>query len=288
MKSEERHQLLTNDLGVVTTKTAGFLERHSGTTIAVACGTLLVAAIGFWWTAGSVADNSAGWALLDSAKNIDDFGNIVDKFKGKPPAQWAQLQIAEKNLQSALPLMFSNRELALTDLKSAREGFDALVQDKTVQSTIRERSLWGLALCLESGCDGDTSKPIAAFNHLLEEFPSSIFKPVAEQRLAALKQKDAADFYAWFSKETPKPPEVRPRDFKTDGVELPAPANPADEKDDDTEKAPASPKAEEKEEKTPAATDPAPATPEPAKPVEGEKTNATDAPKADDKPIEKN
>lgn len=298
MKSEERHQLLTNDLSVVTTKTVGFFERHLGTAIAVVCGVLLVAAFGFWWTRATGYENAEGWTRLDTATNEEELGAVVDKYRGKPPGQWAQLRIAEKNLQNAMPLMFSNRELALTDLKRARqEGFEPLLQDKSIAPTIRERCLWGLALCLETACDGDTSKPIEAYQRLLDEVPDTIFKTVAEERLAALKKGDAKEFYAWFSKESPKPPEARPRDFNPNGVTLPSPSGSEDEEDDEdmAPKPPVSPeipsavKPEGSSEKSPDSTKPAEnkvesdKAPDPVKPAEGEKPPAADVPKANEK-----
>ena len=204
MKSEERHQLLTNDLGVVTNKTASFLEKHLGTAIAVLCAALVVGAIGFWWTRSSEVDNSAAWKELDDARTLDDFGKVVDRYKGKLPAQWAQLLYAEKTLQTALPLLFTNRELAVTDLKSARDDFEKVLNEKSSSASIRERALWGIAQCLEATCDGDTSKPIEAYDRLLKDYPETMFKLVAEERVTALKRKDASEFYTWFSKENPK------------------------------------------------------------------------------------
>ena len=216
MKSEERHQLLTNDLGVVTERTVGFFEQHLMTIISSACAALLVAALGFWWTRSTETDVEAGWTLLDSAQNLEEFGNVVDKFKDKPAGQWAQLIVSETNLKTALPLMFTNRDIALTDIKSAREGFEKLLQEKTASPHIRERALWGLALCLETTSDGTTTKAIEAYERLLAEYPDTIFKVVAEDRVSTLKKDGAKDFYAWFSKESPKPPEARPRDFKNE------------------------------------------------------------------------
>jgi hypothetical protein len=236
MKSEERHQLLQNDLQVVTTRTVGFFEshvqRHVPTMIAVLCGVLLCFGVVTWWNQSSQSENAAGWTKLDSANSLEEFGDVVDKFKGKPPGQWAQLQIAEKTLQSAMPLMFTDRDIAVADLKRSREGFDSLLQDKSVPPVIRERALWGLALTLETGCNGDTSKPIEAYERLLSDFPDSIFKTVAEERIRSLKKPSSREFYTWFSKENPKPPEPSPRDYKTDGMRIPGINMPGDEPDD--------------------------------------------------------
>jgi hypothetical protein len=223
MKSEERHQLLTNDLGVATKKVANYLEGHVGTIIGSVVGVIVVAIIALWWSSVSENANTGGWTLLYSAMNspsqrrgfenvfpAEEYGNVVDKFKGKPPAHWAQLQIAENNLRTALPLMFKDREIATTDLRKAREAFDELLGDSSVSGDVRERARWGLGQCLEAMCDGDTSKPIDAYNQLLKQFPSSIFKQVAEDRITALKKPGAKEFYSWFSKERPMRAELNP------------------------------------------------------------------------------
>lgn len=307
MKSEERHQLLTNDLGVVTNKTASFLERHLGTAIAVVCAVLVFGGIGYWFTRSSEADNAAAWKELDEARTLDDFGKVVDRFKGKLPAQWAQLVYAEKTLQTALPLMFSNRELAVTDLKSARGDFEKLLQEKSAPAPIRERALWGIAQSLEATCEGDTAKPVEAYEQLLKDYPTTMFKLVAEERVAALKRKDAAEFYTWFSKENPKPPEVRPFDIKPDGAKTPA----ADEKKDAAAATtPADPKANEPKADEPKAesketelpkleesakpaepekpAEPAKPAEEPAKPAEGEQPKPAEPAKDGEKVPEKN
>ena len=130
--------------------------------------------------------------------------------------------------------MFTNRELALTDLKSARQGFESLLQEKGVTPSIRERALWGLALCLESTCDGNTTKAIEAYEKLLSDFPETIFKAVADDRIASLKKEGSKEFYTWFSKENPKPPEARPQDFKNDGKNPLEGSNSKEESDDAT------------------------------------------------------
>lgn len=304
MKSEERHQLLQNDLQVVTTRTVGFFEsyvqRHVPTMIAVLFGVLLFIGLATWWNQASQSESAAGWTMLESAtatNSLEEFGGVVDKFKGKPPGQWAQLQIAEKTLQSAMPLMFTNRDIAVADLKRSREGFDSLLQDKSVPPVIRERALWGLALTLETGCDGDTAKPIEAYERLLSDFPDSIFKTVAEERIRSLKKPSTREFYTWFSKENPKPPEASPRDYKTDGMRIPGIDMPGMEPDDFK---PNLPSPGDKSDAAPEGTeikngeakpDDKPATEKsatPDKPVEDGQQPAKEPQNSTDKPAEKN
>lgn len=298
MKSEERHQLMQNDLQVVTNRTVGFAERHLGTVIAVVCVVAVIGVVALVWSNTTDTSNEAGWTSLDTAKNLEDLGDVADKYKGKPPGQWAQLQISEKTLQTAMPLMFTSREIALADLKRAREGFESLLKDTGSSPLIRERSLWGLALCLETGCDGDVTKPVEAYQRLITEFAETPFKKVAEQRIQALKRGDSADFYAWFSKENPKPPEIRPRD----GASRFNPLAPSDDPFEDNSKGGVDFKSEvedklkkDQPEQKPDGDKPVekveegkgPDAPDAGKPAEGEKPPATDAPKDGDKPADK-
>lgn len=279
MKSEERHQLLTNDLEAATTKTAGFVEQHAATVIAVVVAIVLLIGIIVWQTQSSESAHAAGWQSLQDARTLEDYGRVVDEFKGTPPAHWAKLQIAEKTLQNALPLMFTNRELALTDLKSAREAFDSLIQEGNVASTIRERALWGVAQVLEATSDGDTSKAVEAYSRLIREHPKTIFLTVADERIAALKKKEAGEFYTWFSKENPKPPEARPRDIQfnpagsgtNESIEIPGAGS--------IPKVQVKP-AEETKPEQPAATEEKPKTEDKAE------APKTDAPAATDKPAD--
>ena len=289
MNSEERHQLQTNDLGVVAERTVGFFERHMGTILGAACAALLALAVGYWWTQSVETGAESGWTLLNSAQSIDDYGAVIDKFKGEPAAHWALLIVSETNLKTALPTMFKDRAIAITDIKSAQKGFESLREEKKVDPAIRERALWGLALCLETMCDGNIENPIKAYEALTNEFPDSIFKQVAGDRIASLKKEGSKDFYAWFSKENPKPPEARPRDFKPEG------AGPADfsgvkegsgEASLSTPKSPKDKPAAQKDEPVKEAVDPVKEVVDEAKPVEEKVPVEEKAPVEEVKPTE--
>ncbi|MEK6259415.1 MAG: tetratricopeptide repeat protein [Planctomycetota bacterium] len=212
MKSEERHRLRENELEHVVKTTGSVLERHATTIVAVVCGVMLVAAVVIWWMRQTTATSSTAWTLLENAQSVDDFGSIAEKYKNTPAGDWARLRESEANLRSGGEVLFSDRDLANTDLKRAREGFEQLLASSSTSPIIRERAIWGLARCLESTSDGDTTKAIEAYQRLLNDFPETIYKPFAEDRIAALKTGGTKEFYAWFSKQNPKPADIRPKD----------------------------------------------------------------------------
>ena len=288
MKSEERHRLQVNELGRVVQTTGSVLERHATTIVAVVCGLMLVAAAVIWWSRQTTATNSAAWTLLENAKNVDDFGTIADTYKNTPAGDWAKLRGSESYLQSGAGNLFTDRDLANTDFKRAREGFEQLVAAIGTGPIIRERAVWGLARCLESTSDSDTTKAIEAYQRLLNEFPETMYKPFAEERIASLKTGGTKEFYAWFSKQNPKPTDIHPKDgANTGGLDMLIP--PGAGEGEETTTPPAS-KSDDAANET-KATNEAPAdatkvesTPDKSDETKPEKKPGSDEPKSDAKP----
>lgn len=210
MKSEERHHLHENELGKIAVRTQNVLEKY-GILIVAAFGLALVllVAVG-WWMASSRAALAAHWSELAAAGTTEEYGAVADKLKGTPPGFWARLREAELVLDEALPKMFSDRQAGLADLKRSESAFQQVVDaGSAAPAEVRERALFGLARVLETQSDSDTGPAIKAYQRLANEFPDSIYKPYSEQRVAALESGGAKDFYGWFAKQNPKPPEFR-------------------------------------------------------------------------------
>ena len=229
MNTEERQRLKTNELGQTVQEVGHRLEPYATKIVAGVCGLLLVAAAVTWWSRQSSATSVKAWTKLESAENEKDFGEVADDFKGTVAGRWAKLRESELYLQTGLPLLFTDRESALADLKKAREGFEAAAVNTPAEPAIQERALWGLAQTLEATSDGDTTKAVEAYERLLKELPETFYKVHAEQRVASLKTGGSKDFYAWFAKQNPKPADVRPKDgLKGDLDSMLPPASPKD------------------------------------------------------------
>lgn len=213
MNTEERHQLQSNELGHWIQGFGHRLEEHASKIVLAICAFLIIGGGITWWSRQVSSTTVSAWTLLESARSIDDFSTVADeeKYKNTPASRWAKLRVAEMYLQTGMSTTFTNRELALSDLKHAKEGFEQLLGEK-VDLIIRERALWGLALTLETISDGDTTKALEAYKQLLNDVPDTIYKLIAEQRVTDLKTGGAKEFYSWFSKQNPKPEESRPKD----------------------------------------------------------------------------
>lgn len=287
MKSEHRHELQRNDLGQIALQAKPWLEQY-GMQLLGGIVVALVAVVGWLiWSSQPPADAEA-WNKLNTAQTVDDFGAIADKAPDSLAGAWARLRMAELNLEEGMMKAFTDRELALKDLKRAHEDFDQVLSGKvSLTDGMRQRALLGLARCLEVTSDGSTEPAIEVYQKLTTGSPASIYSKAAEERIKELKTGGAKEFYAWFHKQTPKPPDFsRPRDGHggldlPPGMQLPPglnfPPPPTKSADDKTsEKEPdgaAKPEGDAKPEgeaKPAESTKPEEAKPEPATKPEGD------------------
>lgn len=191
-----------------------WFDQYGNLATGVVCVAMIVGAITYSYNRTSSTRSENAWASFSQARSAEDFANIADSYDGSEVGGWARLSEGERLLDSGMALMFSDRPAALGDLKRADEAFRKVLSGRA-NAIARERALWGLAKSTEAKSDGDTTNAVAAFNKLITEFPNSTYKSIAEQRIEALKSDSGKEFYAWFHKQNPKPPDVKK---PTDGL----------------------------------------------------------------------
>jgi len=204
MKSEHRHELKTNELGRLAMQAKPFLEQHSNGIIAGACVVAAGLALAAFFAFRTSPDAKA-WSRLYAAGNAEDFASVADDFETRQVGAWARLLGTNQLYQSGVQKMFSDRVAADSDLKKAREGFEGLLGDKQTDSYVRERALFGLARTLEATSGQNVDEAIDVYNQLLNDFPETSYKPIAERQIAALQTGESKEFYAWFQQQKPKP-----------------------------------------------------------------------------------
>lgn len=225
MKAEERHRLHENDLqrlaDTARLRSQPFLERYGMTILFALAAVIILAAVAIWWVRSSKTTDAPGWSSLNMAlgnpeSTGEDFANIADsdEFSGTAPAKWARLLEAEARLDSGIEQMFTDRAAANQELAAARKAFEALSEGTAVSPEHAVRVQFGQAKILEVTSDGDLQPAIDKYNAVVKDFPGTVYEQVANERIEALNQPDAKAFYAWFSKQTPKPadPLQRPED----------------------------------------------------------------------------
>jgi len=224
MKSEHRHDLKTNELERIASDWGHASERYvqTHTNLLVAAAVVLVAvAIGvIYWRMSSGSYDRQGWRALSDAESTADYGTVADKYAGTKVAPWARLREGEAELSSGIRLLFTNRDAGRSDLKKAEENLEKLIGDKNAPPEVVERALFGLARCRESlpekkaGTSTINDPAIETYERLLKEFPDTVYKQLAESRIAALRTGSAQDFNAWFENQNPKPADrAMPKDL---------------------------------------------------------------------------
>lgn len=205
MKSEERHQLQTNELGTAAEKLREFVEEH-GQNILIGIVAVAVVAGGLlWWISSSRTESQRGWAEIMAAQSAEDYAAAADKFAGTEVGAWARLKQAESLLATGIQESFTHRSSAVSDLKEAKESFSMLTDGSGIPGEVQERALYGLARTQETISGKDTADAIKTYEQLVRQFPQTVYKDEAESRIEQLKKEPAQEFYAWFQEQDPKP-----------------------------------------------------------------------------------
>lgn len=217
MKTEHRHELKANDLQKVAVKVETFYERHAATIQWGVIGVAFLLACGIYYWRTTAAVDAAAWNELSQSQSAEDFAQVASNFSGSKAASWAKLREANSYLEVGLRDAFENREKANTDLKKAKDILASLSKTGGPRE-FRQQVLFAYARSLEMTSDGDLKPAIEAYENLIKEIPDAAFKQEAERRIAALSKPSAKEFYAFFSKQNPKPPEPpKPNDSKAGG-----------------------------------------------------------------------
>ena len=84
MKTEDHQGLQTNRFGQAIQRMGHQLEEHATKIVIGICAILVVSAGVIWWSRQTSASTMAAWTLLESASTVEQYGDIVDKYKGTP------------------------------------------------------------------------------------------------------------------------------------------------------------------------------------------------------------
>lgn len=217
MKSEHRHELQTNELGRVADKVAhdfgGFFEQYGNRIMIGICVVSVVASLIIYKVRSNYSSEAAAWRDLAVSRKPEDFKEVWETHPGTHAALWARVHEGESRLSEGIQSLFTNVESGTKQLKEAREALQSVLDQKGAPPEIRERAQFALARAIEASSEGSEGDAVKAYEALLREFPTTIYKKDAESRIVALNAGSGQEFYAWFAKyQRPKASEKRPQD----------------------------------------------------------------------------
>ena len=207
--STQQNDVPDNELAALISRVGPFFEEHGNKLLLGLSAILLVAAAWIYFSKSSAAAKSAGWSEMNSASSAEDFHNIAEAYPDASVGNWARLSEADTLYRNGVQLTFSDRASSRTELEKAAQTYDQLLAASGVPDLIRRKALFGKAQCIETMVDGDTSKAVTAWKTLVTEFPESTLAAYAEERIADLAKPETVAFYSWFSKQDPKPSDIK-------------------------------------------------------------------------------
>ena len=180
----------------------------NGTFMIYGLAAVLAVAAAIVWARRQPPENAGISALWMDARAPEDYQNIADKYEGTELGNLARLKQADALLNSASGKMFTDRSAANLELDQAEAALKRLEDADSMDETVRERVLLGLARLTEVRCDGTEESVKAAsdaWQAVLNQNQASIARDLVENRIAELKKPETASFYAWFHKLDPTP-----------------------------------------------------------------------------------
>ena len=197
-----------NELAHFAEKALPFLEEHGNKILLGLAAVLLIVAAGIFVSRSSTASSAAGWTQMAAASSAGEYATIAEDFEGSSVGNWARLVEGDSYLQSGIQLLFTDRDASQGELEQALQTYEKLLNTSGISDVVREKAMFGRAQAVEARSDGDTEEAIAAYKALLDAYPESGFKIVAEQRVESLEREETKEFYAWFHQQNPEPPDL--------------------------------------------------------------------------------
>ncbi|MFQ5731847.1 MAG: tol-pal system YbgF family protein [Planctomycetaceae bacterium] len=221
MKSDHRRELHANELERLTENIGRFFEKY-GMQVLIGLVAAVLIGIGiYWFVTTYYGGDTQGTLELVNATTADDFQNIADNpdradWKARP---LALLSAAQRRLRDGNRYYFTGRKAGRKELKAAEANIRKVLEVPDLSLADRERALYLHATAIESLCDSDTTPAVAAYQKLLSEFPKSLYKEVAEERIKRLKDPLTEQFYAFLAGDDRRPADRKmPQDDIHKGV----------------------------------------------------------------------
>ena len=173
--------------------------------IAVLVGAVVLGLIA-WGFYRSDQSNQRSFATLQL---LTGNGDVTTEYPDTPAAAWAVLYQGNKDLQTGIDALYSDRSDAETMLTQAKESFNTAL-GQSDDKLLNSRAYLGIALASESM--GDLDAATEAYKQCIDMNESKEMVNKAQRRIDELSQPETKEFVAWFAEQdfSPADPSMPP------------------------------------------------------------------------------
>lgn len=206
MKTERRHELQTNELADWIGHQFEHVKPHGKTILAASILGTAVVCVAFILLKDRETARESAWIEFNVAYGARDsaaLAEVANRHPGTQVALLARQAQADLDLGRGISSLYSNRDDALFALSDARRAYTEVIAGSMSFPEIQRHALFGMAQAQEASSNLDEAKNY--YEQVATRYPDSSMGREAEARLDALKNPETAKWYAWFSKQKPKP-----------------------------------------------------------------------------------
>lgn len=172
------------------------------TVTGVLIGGLLI--YGFYSSYQETQAAKAWTALYFSDTDTADLNSVSTEFGSSSAGLFAKQTAGDAYMAKALERIYLDRDLSDQYYKQAIDEYK-VVAEKTTDSFLKERSLFGLAQAYEGLCDREKAIEHYRKVGMLSDIPPEFLVEV-NKRISWLESKAGEQFYSWFKQNRPSAP----------------------------------------------------------------------------------
>ncbi len=207
MKTERRHELQHNTLADIMSDVGENAKPYAKAILGVLLAGIVVFGTYLYLSKRSEAEEAASWDLTwqalsnpETGKQMEQLREAADKFPDKQAGLWAQLTLADLELNRGVAALFIERSVAQNELRTAVEDYQAVEKHGT-HPLMRQHALFGIGRADESLIQLDDAR--AAYDKLIKDYPNGPYFNRAKQRVENLASDSTKRWYDWFRDAEP-------------------------------------------------------------------------------------
>ncbi len=207
MKTERRHELQHNELADWLSDSVRTAKPYWRALLGVALAIVILLVCYYLISSNTARKQTRAWdsyltALAASTPQgvQDDLTKVIEVYPSANAGYWAEVALADLQLNEGINALFVNKSDGQTKLKSAMDHYQSVL-GKSKDNLLWARATFGLARAQESL--GKLDDAIKSYESVANVTTMPAYAELAKDRVVALKKPATKAWYAWFDEQKP-------------------------------------------------------------------------------------